>query len=1124
MTDFRLVARHLPASTGGVLLAQWLGELGADSMASMVGSESMTSADWMLLALSTMGHASQRKVGEAFVHRLLEKGDIHPAVAILLGLGEENDAIEVYVSRGHYMEAVLLTCLVFPADWKRQSYLVRKWGEVLVAQGQPELAVRCFSCTSVDISEPWFSPRAQDSVFTAQSEYMSKGSASSPPTSPPSAGGPGRFRNASLKLITTFGDDGPPVLPISSAVGVGVTPIAESALSPGAPAPWAKSSQKKERDPSSARTATPGGYARRRLPSESAERRNRTPAETPLTAQRDFAMSQGSDRSGSARVRRTPSVNSSEASQYLEPSSARRPSGSERVPSPAQDAFVRREDEHRPGNRSRERHPVELQVQVIDTAYLGQAVSPAKAAMARAASIRSDGVTHGGVESMGFADHRRNESRQREPSEDRGRPGMRYIRPSAASPTSPVPMSSVEVAAATRAMAERAATLQQEQHAPRASSRAGSRDPSQRWKHSGDGVSQQNASASDGPTSPYRQERKETSSIDIRSRSSSRQPPMQKLSKSRIASPLQPQISIVQAGPATGEISDESFEDSDRGRTTGPRDQMSLARKRLAARELEERRASLARRPSAPVIPLPGESPLRRPHMAPRFHTELGDSPHTFLPPISAGLHGRSHTADPHDIQRSAPKMRSGSESSTPIGLPSNPRAMRIAEQNAKGMASGDQDTTNKAHSAFSSPQHQQHANSGFDDVVTLLPSTVFTDPSSPQRAASAPLERHTADTTHHPTTTFLPASSFSPTKQRRPSASSSISRSGRSNNPPHSRHPSQSENTIVHLPTSPLQIRTSIDETLCGTSPNHHQIIFVNNNNNNNDIHLDDPHDDLVVPLPELLHLATPPPPPPLPPPFTLLSATDRSSLGVIDIAIEEDTASGSHSAILPSSSSSYFSLFPQHPSYSHFDNNNNNNSGVNERNTTLPHPDRAATTSPTIMHKTGGGVSHGPLASSGHHRRGRNSVSEGIGSRFRNRVAESMKSSSSRSGGGGGGGGVSSGAAVISSPVGSGGVSLPVGAGAAGGVSSSVGAGAGGGGVAPYESVTVPRSVVVAAERDGYREGGGGQQREGDGGGHGHGHGHAKSNVPPPPPPPPPPGDMILRQVVYQPDNNMI
>ena len=49
------------------MLAKWLGDMGADSMASMIGSESMTSSDWMLLALSSIGQDSQKKVGEAFV-------------------------------------------------------------------------------------------------------------------------------------------------------------------------------------------------------------------------------------------------------------------------------------------------------------------------------------------------------------------------------------------------------------------------------------------------------------------------------------------------------------------------------------------------------------------------------------------------------------------------------------------------------------------------------------------------------------------------------------------------------------------------------------------------------------------------------------------------------------------------------------------------------------------------------------------------------------------------------------------------------------------------------------------------------------------------------------------------
>ena len=109
-----------------MLLSKWLGDIGADDMSSMVGSESMTSSDWMLLALSSIGTDSKKQVGEAFVQRLLEKGDVHPAVAILLGLGEYNDAIEVYVAQQYWLEAILLTCMTRPAGMSLKHTLLRK--------------------------------------------------------------------------------------------------------------------------------------------------------------------------------------------------------------------------------------------------------------------------------------------------------------------------------------------------------------------------------------------------------------------------------------------------------------------------------------------------------------------------------------------------------------------------------------------------------------------------------------------------------------------------------------------------------------------------------------------------------------------------------------------------------------------------------------------------------------------------------------------------------------------------------------------------------------------------------------------------------------------------------------
>lgn len=277
--------RHPPGSPNRVLLAKWLGDIDTDIMAS--SSESMTSSDWMLLALSGIGgHASQTKVARAYVQRLLEKGDVHTAATIMIGMGDQNDAIEIYVSHKRYMEAVILTCLVFPADWQRQSELVKKWGEWAVQHGQQPLAIRCFSCTGSESSEPWFSPGAQAATF---SHVKGKGIPEmlSPPLSPPGSRGPQRSiaKTSALKLITSFGDksskskffrvnedERTPIGGISGLLsGGGITPIAESAISPGGDTAHTALLRPGHRSayntPVTARTATPGGFTRQRLPS-----------------------------------------------------------------------------------------------------------------------------------------------------------------------------------------------------------------------------------------------------------------------------------------------------------------------------------------------------------------------------------------------------------------------------------------------------------------------------------------------------------------------------------------------------------------------------------------------------------------------------------------------------------------------------------------------------------------------------------------------------------------------------------------------------------------------------------------------------------------------------------------
>ncbi|KAJ5893674.1 hypothetical protein N7495_005365 [Penicillium taxi] len=287
------LSRHAYGSQSAILLAQWLGETDTENMAAMLNSGPVTTFDWMLMALSQMsGQAQTNKVGQAFVQKLLEIGDIHTAASILLGLGDTNDAIEVYVSRNHFMEAILITCLLMPTDWLRQSHLVRRWGEYVVCHAQQQLAIRCFMCTGVESSEPWTSPAAQQatsfaevirvkSPLTSPDPVQSNDANSmNPPSRPKSASNqrlPGKA--PALKLITSFdahpsqrfkfpglkSDDRTPTN------APGVTPIAESAvvesaLSPGGLGSWKHNNLQSLGQAMTSRTNTPA-FNRRRLPS-----------------------------------------------------------------------------------------------------------------------------------------------------------------------------------------------------------------------------------------------------------------------------------------------------------------------------------------------------------------------------------------------------------------------------------------------------------------------------------------------------------------------------------------------------------------------------------------------------------------------------------------------------------------------------------------------------------------------------------------------------------------------------------------------------------------------------------------------------------------------------------------
>lgn len=273
--------RHPVGSQAYILLAQWLGETSTDQMVSLIGSGPVWVSDWMLLAFSQMsGHQGQRNgIGEAFVQKLLGMGDVHAAAAILLGLEDLNDAIEVYVSRGHFMEAILLTCLLMPSDLQRQQYLVRRWGEDVVFNSQQQLAMRCFICADVD---PWASPNPHQTSFSQFSRtalpspgLLFSNTLSSLP--PDSVGNRLPPKTPSLRLVTSFdmekdkrmlnvpdltADDKTPIAPrirpiVESAVG-------ESAFSPGLQSTFKGPNMQSLNCLMPARSKTPG-YARNRL-------------------------------------------------------------------------------------------------------------------------------------------------------------------------------------------------------------------------------------------------------------------------------------------------------------------------------------------------------------------------------------------------------------------------------------------------------------------------------------------------------------------------------------------------------------------------------------------------------------------------------------------------------------------------------------------------------------------------------------------------------------------------------------------------------------------------------------------------------------------------------------------
>jgi hypothetical protein len=334
--------------------------------------------------------------------------------------------------------------------------------------------------------------------------------------------------------------------------------------------------------------------------------------------------------------------------------------------------------------------------------------------------------------------------------------------------------------------------------------------------------------------------------------------------------------------------------------------------------------------------------------LSPRSHTELSNSPHSFMPPLS-----RSATVDPEAMSRYG-KTTGTSTTSAPIGLPATPRAMRhprymnadpdrdappvpempdnlssfsgsnlsqLTGSNLSHVASSSlSQAAPSSMSQVSSVLSEQKEEAEADSIGPLLPSTVFgmSGPQGPARSASAPPEKLMGRQVHPAYHANLPAS----TKRL-------------SGNRGHVRKISPPSLANIDQPGI-----SSIDQALYR---NMDQDIII--------VPEEEPQGPPIM-LPQLQHLAGPPPPPPPP---TMFQQPQQNDTGVIDVTVDSDNPFDND----PHDLSETPTQFPQ----------------------SFPAPmSRAQTVSPSMQR---------------HHRRGSASTSDTFGSRMRG-VADKMRSSS--------------------------------------------------------------------------------------------------------------------------------
>lgn len=817
------MSRHPAGSTTRILLAKWLGDIDADAM--VADSKNMSSSDWMLLALSGIGgQASQHKLGRTYVSRLLESGDIHAAVTIMLGMGDFNDAIEAYMAHKRYMEALILTCLEFPSVWERQAAIVRKWGEWAVQHNRQQLAIRCFACTDKESTEPWTSPSAQQlnfkNITTSIPEILS------PPLSPPGVQrGPQRSiaKSSALKLITSFGDQNKKSKFYSQGDGgqtplaAGVTPIAESAVSPGgfeaATAFLRPSNNSRFNTPTSASAMGPRGRLpsigeipsdlnRDALKSEvsrgSEHRRGHTRRASQgqdnltegLSLQRAATASPMMMRDQPTRARAAthgeapPSPDKKVMAMMEKGDFARRNGSRDRMPrglhldlAPDEDTEIISPEQsvssstrfhwptrrRGPGSvsssvtsssagrslRGRVRHPDDY-IHSLDAATALKATRKAQSSRERAASGR-----HGSRERRG--------TKSRENSEDRGRSSARMWNKPKRSPTSPVPMSPEDIANLSNPIFAETSEPRTVRKSSVVKRKTGSRTSSR-------GSRRQSPDARPAP-------------LDLRGRSKDRD------GNARQRSPSSPLPMSATAMHYAGSEDDEDFKkamqaqeefrakhsrSATRGlnspivtkmehsqarqrdaaeaverlpslppaqNRTASTDQAGdlrrikeerLRKKEQAARELEERRQSLAQRGLATPIPPPNQGV----QAFPRLGIETSN------PANNADVPPRSATTSPPRSMYA----RGGPQ----LGLPATPKAMRLiieGDPNVRVSQAMPDVPSIPAQYVQQPSQSQpvdvpkQEAPSAEPELLTLLPSTVYQPPvRPPPRSMSAPI------------------------------------------------------------------------------------------------------------------------------------------------------------------------------------------------------------------------------------------------------------------------------------------------------------------------------------------------------------------------------------------------